>query len=363
MRISGRAFLSGSLTNAEITAENGIITHIKEVKSAPDVLILPGLIDVHTHGALGADFTHSGEEELTDALKGYARMGTTSVLATVSSHKEQTMLDAAKRVGRLCGRGSTDRANLLGISMEGPFFCKDKRGAHPEEYLTAAKRELVEAFATGAGGWLRQVCIDPLAEGALELVREYKDKYIISIAHTACGRALAEKFVDEGASNVTHLLNAMGQPTSREPGVLACIEKDCTLELIADGVHVDGFWVRLLFNTVKEKLMLISDSSEGCGMPDGQYVICGQRVKKCGGRMLTEDGRLAGSASWLMDGLKCAVSMGVPLEDAVRAASVTPAKRLGVSKGDIRLGYDADLLICDDALNIKEVYIGGEIIE
>ena len=360
MRITGRAFLSGRFTNAEIIAENGIITHIKEVKSAPDVLILPGLIDLHTHGALCADFTHSGEEELTDALKGYAKMGTTSIMATVSSHKQQTMLDAAKRVGRLCGRGFTDRANLLGISMEGPFFCKDKRGAHPEEYLTAAKRELVEAFASSAGGWLKQVCIDPLAEGALELVREYKDKYIISIAHTACDGALAEKFIDEGASNVTHLLNAMEQPTSREPGVLACIEKDCTLELISDGVHVDGFWIRLLFNTVKEKLMLISDSSEGCGMPDGKYVICGQRIKKCGRRMLTEDGRLAGSASWLMDEMRYAVSIGVPLEDALSAASINPAKKLGISKGDIRMGYDADLLICDHALNIKEVYIGGE---
>lgn len=363
MKLTGKAFIQGHLVQAAVSAENGIITAVEELSGRHGGdYILPGLVDVHTHGGFGADFTESSVEEICAALEQFARAGVTSVMATTSTAKKEELLAAAGRIADAAQEsGRSGRcARILGINMEGPFFGEKKRGAQPAELLCGPDAEFTESFIEASRNLVRMICFDPLLEGSEEFCRRFSGKYVMSVAHTACTRAQAQQALGWGARWLTHAFNGMEPMYSREPGPLsAALDGMCGIELIGDGCHVHPFWLRTLFELAPSRIALISDSTEALGMPDGNYILGGRPVIKKDGLMYTPEGALAGSAHTLSENLKCLVDSGVPPVLAVASATENPARMLSLPAGELRAGARADILLCSRDMTVKQVLLSG----
>ena len=255
---------------------------------------------------------------------------------------------------------------IVGINMEGPFISGKKMGAQNPKYQRNPDIGMFERLLEKSGGLIKLVDIAPENEGAMEFIESCHEKVCISLAHMTADYDTAIKAFEAGAKHMTHLYNAMPGINHREPGpIIAALEKDAQVELIADGVHVHPAMVRFTFNTFKEdKIILISDSMEATGLADGVYQLGGQSVTKRGARAaLTEDeNTIAGSVTDLYGCFKKAVlDMKVPLEKAVRAVTENPAAAIGIDKdyGSLEAGHYANILLLDDELNIvKRIYKG-----
>ena len=255
---------------------------------------------------------------------------------------------------------------IVGINMEGPFISRKKMGAQNPKYQRNPDIGMFERLLEKSGGLIKLVDIAPENEGAMEFIESCHKKVCISLAHMTADYDTAIKAFEAGAKHMTHLYNAMPGINHREPGpIIAALEKDAQVELIADGVHVHPAMVRFTFNTFKEdKIILISDSMEATGLADGVYQLGGQSVTKRGSRAaLTEDeNTIAGSVTDLYGCFKKAVlDMKVPLEKAVRAVTENPAAAIGIDKdyGSLEAGHYANILLLDDELNIvKRIYKG-----
>jgi N-acetylglucosamine-6-phosphate deacetylase len=255
---------------------------------------------------------------------------------------------------------------IVGINMEGPFISGKKMGAQNPKYQRNPDIGMFERLLEKSGGLIKLVDIAPENEGAMEFIESCHEKVCISLAHMTADYDTAIKAFEAGAKHMTHLYNAMPGINHREPGpIIAALEKDAQVELIADGVHVHPAMVRFTFNTFKEdKIILISDSMEATGLADGVYQLGGQSVTKRGARAaLTEDeNTIAGSVTDLYGCFKKAVlDMKVPLEKVVRAVTENPAAAIGIDKdyGSLEAGHYANILLLDDELNIvKRIYKG-----
>ena len=204
--------------------------------------------------------------------------------------------------------------------------------------------------------------VAPELPGAMEFIGSASQNCTVSLGHTSAGYSVASAAFDSGASHVTHLFNAM-RPFHHRDGALLCAaaEKASTVELIADGIHVSPEAIRLAFSIFRHRICLVSDSLSCCGMPPGKYRFGNKTIVSDGKTARLTDGTLAGSASDLMDILKKCVSFGIPLEEAVRAATHTPASAAGAAdiKGSISPGKHADFLVLDNGLNLLKVFSYG----
>jgi N-acetylglucosamine-6-phosphate deacetylase len=205
--------------------------------------------------------------------------------------------------------------------------------------------------------------VAPELPGALEFIEKVKDRVRVSVAHTTCDYDQAMAAFQAGAKQVTHLFNAMNGFAHRQPGVVgAAADSDCMVELICDGVHIHPSVVRAVFKLFgADRVILISDSLRAAGMPDGQYTLGGQDVTVRGPRATLADGTLAGSVSDLMQCMKTAVSFGVPLRDAVKAAAWNPARALGIDSwaGSLEPGKAANLAVLNGDLSLRCVLQRG----
>jgi len=283
-------------------------------------------------------------------------------------------------------------AELVGINMEGPFLSLGKAGAQNHEYLAAPDADMVRRLDERSGGLIKIIALAPELDGAMEFIDnllaaeetqtaggsapdEMRDsgkrcgKYRISLAHTGADYETAYEAFDHGMNHITHLYNAMQPMHHRAPGPIpAGIEHHAEAEIIADGVHIEPAMVRLAFRMFGEdRMILISDSMEACGMPDGQYQLGGQDVTVCGNRAVLTDNpdTVAGSVTNLYKCMRCAVrEMGIPLEAAVRAATMNPAVSIGIQDryGSIEPGKIASLVIADTDLNIRAVILRGRVL-
>ncbi len=187
---------------------------------------------------------------------------------------------------------------------------------------------------------------------------------VVSLAHTDADYAAAKEAFDIGADHITHLFNGMPGLHHRQPGLIGAAAEceDVYVELICDGVHVHPAVIKMAFKLFPHRICLISDAIRCCGMPDGEYELGGQKVVVKEGEARLSDGTLAGSAANLFECMKKAVSFGVPVDEAIEAASLIPAKSIKIDdrKGKIQEGNDADFIICDKELDIKGVFKGGE---
>ena len=359
------------LTPASFRVEDGVFTELlpPEVREADAVdlggaLVLPGLIDLHTHGNSGADFSDGDDAGLRRMAAFLARSGVTGFAPASMTLPYETLAAAFATAKRLHDQPPGECARLLGVNMEGPFFSEKKKGAQNAAYLKAPDFEAFKALYEGCGGLIRIVDLAPELPGAADFTRRASGLCTVSVAHTDASYEQAAAVYAAGATHLTHLYNAMPPIHHRTPGVIGAASENEAVyaELICDGYHVHPSAVRMAFKLFPGRICLISDALRCCGMPEGAYELGGQAVFLKGGVARLADGTIAGSASTLFDCLRRAVSFGVPFDEAVTAATLNPARQLGCADrlGSIAVGKCADFLVCGEDLSLRTVCLGGE---
>lgn len=295
--LNGDVFYNGKFQKKDIRIEDGMFTEIAdqgqlcnlldenrlvgEILDAAGKYIIPGLVDVHTHGRIGLDFSKITEEGLEKLLTSYGTCGVTHVVATTMTNEPSVVEESLRVLGahmkkqeKYCVQG----AKLLGIHMEGPFLGIKKKGAHDEIYLQNPDWDWFKKLQKLSGGNIRLITIDPTLDGAEEFIRECVASGVkASLGHTICNYETAVKAQKQGADHVTHAFNAMNPLHHREPGLIgAAMDTGMYTELICDGIHVHPSVVRMLFAAHPDKVVLVSDSIAAAGLPDGEYtsVVC-----------------------------------------------------------------------------------------
>lgn len=345
---------------SDAAAENGVVL------DARDCWVIPGLIDVHTHGCMGHDLCDAELSGLAAIAAYEASRGVTALCPTTMTFPEDR-LAAVMAQAATFSAGSTEAA-VVGINMEGPYIAPDRVGAQNPAYVRPCDLAEFERLQAAARGLIRIVDIAPETPGALECIGKLAPSVRVSVAHTSASYEQAAAAFDAGASQVTHLFNAMPGLHHRQPGpIAAAAERPWVMpELICDGIHVHPAMVRLAFALFgADRLMLISDSMRACGLSDGTYDLGGQQVTVRGSRATLADGTLAGSVTDLMGCVRVAVQeVGIPLADAVRAAAVNPARALGMegSRGTLAPGAVADVVVLDSDLAVRHVVLRGRLL-
>ena len=325
--------------------------------------VIPGLVDVHIHGAMGSDFSDGDYEGLVSMCRYLAEAGVTSV-APASMTLPYDVLEKAFANGRKIADNRPDGcARLVGVQMEGPYFSEKKKGAQNGAYLRLPDFDAFKKLYDGCGGLIRIVDLAPELEGAVEFTRKASQLCTVSVAHTTANYDEAKAVFEAGATHLTHLYNGMPTFHHRDPGTIGAAA-ECNhviAELICDGLHIHPSAVRMAFKLFPDRMCLISDALRCCGMPDGKYDLGGQEVFLQNGIAKLENGTIAGSASHLYTCMVNAASYGVGVETAILAATLTPARQLGRDSeiGSIDTGKLADFVVCDETLQREAVYLGG----
>lgn len=333
---------------------------------ASDCYVIPGLIDVHFHGCAGCDFCQGTPKAFHTIASYVLKNGITSIVPATMTLPEDQLKDILESAANY-QPGAEPEATICGINLEGPFLSYAKKGAQNPAYLVNPDQGMLERLIEASNGLARLITIAPETEGALSLIEKYKDQIVFSLGHSEAGYDLAKKAFDLGATHVSHLYNAMPSFHHRDPGIIgAAFDSPNTyVELICDGIHIHPSVVRTTFKMFgDDRVVLISDSMMACGMPDGNYELGGQDVVLVGKKATLKDGTLAGSASNLMDCLRMSVTMGIPLESCVKAATINPAKSIGIDNdyGSISKGKYANLVILNKDLSIKDIIFQGKLI-
>lgn len=357
-----------SFKQQDIKLSGEIIDTIGEVvekatMDAKGLYVVPGLIDIHTHGCNGCDFCDGKISSLETISNYLAHNGITSFLGTSMSLSEEKLHSIFKIAKDFISENKKG-AYMHGINMEGPFFNELKKGAQSGDNLKNPVIEMFHRLNESSGNNIRVCCLSPELDGSDQFISTLKDSTVISLAHTTADYDISMKAIDLGASNITHLYNAMAPFTHRSPGLVgAAFDSNVSCELICDGIHVHPAVIRSTFKTVgAERIILVSDSMCACGLSDGIYELGGQKVIVKDSTATLENGTIAGSTTNLMSCVKNCVDFGIPLEDALKAASINPAKLIGVDDitGSIAVGKYADLVLMDEKFHIKHVFVKGK---
>ena len=373
MRIAGAKVFTGDY----VFEERDIFTTSERISDSSDESVtidagglyaIPGLVDIHFHGAVGYDFCDADYEGLGAIAEYEAKHGVLAICpATMTLDKErlQRIMKTAKDYSD-GWQSASKGARLVGINMEGPFISPDRIGAQNPEYLHLPDTELFESLQYGSGNLIKLLDVAPELPGCIDLIEKLHDRVNVSIAHTDADYAVACEAFSKGARHMTHLFNAMPGIGHRQPGpVIAARECGAEVELITDGIHIHPAVVRFVFDMfAKDKVCLISDSMEATGLSDGEYELGGQRVQVSGKRAILSGSKdtIAGSVTNLFDCMVTAVKeMGVPLEAAVRASTENPARSIGIFNdyGSITPGKYANIILLDKDLNIRQVINHG----
>lgn len=361
---NGKVFVGRTFVEADIQFDE-TITAVGPLEGeadldARDCYVIPGLVDIHTHGAMGEDFSDGKMEGMQAMADYYAAHGVTSYLATTMTLKEETLTPAMHVIRDFKRNGG---AKCAGIHLEGPFLCYAKRGAQAAENLHKPDSALFDRLNAASGGQVKLVTIACEEEGAMDFIRHVSQSgCTASLGHTTADYATAMQAFASGASHATHLYNGMPSFLHREPGVIgAAFDSGASVELICDGLHIHPAVIRATHQLFGEKLNLVSDSLRCAGMPDGDYELGGQPITmKDGKATLTGTSTLAGSSISMLDALRNVVRFGLPLNEAVYAASTAPAMAVGLTDvGAIQAGKRADFVVLDKDLNLKAVYVDG----
>ncbi len=357
-------FYQGAFKEADLLIADGKIELIGSSLniSCPDnedltgYYIIPGLVDIHTHGCLGLDFTDASSREEERMCNYYARHGVTSIIKTIMTAPLKNMFNALSTALPSTG------AHIQGVRLEGPFLNPAKRGAHKAELLKAPDPALIQDFLSASENKLRIIDIAPELQGALPLISSFSENVRFSIAHTQCTYSQALEALNAGALSFTHLFNAMEPIKAREPGSIgAFLDSAAYGECIGDLFHVHRANLKMLFKQSAERLCLISDSV-AAGLADGSYVLNGRQITVKHGQAYCPDGTIAGSSVNLFQCLKNAVSLGMPLAQAVLSCTLLPAKAAGIESqcGSLLPGRNADMIIMDRKLKIKKILMSGK---
>lgn len=319
--------------------------------------IIPGLVDIHTHGAVGTD---TGDEnfDFKKWQKYLYSYGVTTFFPTTASMHMKDLRRVYQELG--------ENDEILGINLEGPYINEEKRGAHDPATLRPASMEEFDELYELSKGKIKITTIAPEISGNVDFIKNVTKKYgiTVSLGHSSADFDIATRAIECGAHHITHTFNAMNQMLHRNPGLIgaAVLNNSVNCEIISDGIHVDKSMVKILYKLIgEERLILVSDSMSATGLADGAYTLSGLDVTVKNNIARTADGALAGSTHNLMQMLRYAVSFGIPKESALKAATINPAKAVGVDDiiGSIAVGKNADFIICDEDFNVYDVYKNG----
>lgn len=363
----------GVFRPGSVYTDGALITHVSvdpegsgdgEIIDAGGAYIIPGLVDIHIHGAMGADFC-DGEDAATDTIARYlCKNGVTSFLGTTMAFSEEILCGICGGAKERFGEAMPRAATLQGVNMEGPFFAMEKKGAQNGKYIQNPDIGMFDHIFAASGENIRMVDVAPELPGSPEFIAHAAKKCTVSVAHTAAGYDAAERGFLAGADHVTHLFNAMPPFGHRDPGVVGAAARYARyVEVISDGIHLHPAMVCSAFRLFAGRVCLISDSMRACGMPNGTYTLGGQTVYVTDGKAVLEDGTIAGSATCLMDCMRRTVSFGVPLEQAVQAATLNPARSVGLDDkiGSLTRGKRADIVLLNSDLSLRRVILAGEV--
>lgn len=284
------------------------------VFDAEGLYVIPGLVDVHIHGARGHDFSDGNSKGLAEIAQYLHSCGVTSFCPTSMTLPEEQLTAAFATINDV--PDAAGYAHIAGIHMEGPYLSPEKKGAQKASYLHAPDAAMFRRLSAASGNKIRIITIAPELPGSDAFIREFKDTVAISLGHSTASYEIAENAFAAGANHVTHLFNAMPPLHHRDPGIIGAAA-DCPhamAEIICDGIHIHPSVIRNAFRMFgNDRMILISDAMRATGMEDGEYELGGQPVIKKGRLATLKDGTIAGSATNLFDCMKNAVQFGIPL--------------------------------------------------
>ncbi|MBF0715365.1 N-acetylglucosamine-6-phosphate deacetylase [Gemelliphila palaticanis] len=373
---SKKVWLSGQFLPLIVEITNDKITAIYDYDDEKEVdydfgsnRVLPGFIDIHTHGAYGFDTNDANEDGLRRWAKNVSEEGVTAFLPTTITQTEETLLKAVSNVAKVHNDGY-EGSEILGIHFEGPYLDVEKRGAQPLDCLQKPDVEQFKKFQEASNNLIKVITI------ASDLDPDYKlTKYLasegikVSMGHSSANYKETALAFANGAISQTHVFNGMTGFHHRDPGQVgyAFFSNDSFGEVIADGIHSTPESLNLFFQTKgRDKAIVISDSINAKGLGSGTYEFGGENViVHDDGRATREDGRLAGSTANIINSLRVLIEDAlVPVNYAINACTKNPADLLGLSdsKGRIKVGYDADITVISDDYKVIKTFGKGKII-
>jgi len=331
-----------------------------EIIDAKGAYVSAGFIDLHIHGSGGADVMDATPEALEQLSTTLPQTGITSFLATTMTMPpldiDNTLQNIQNHAKNVTG------SQILGVHLEGPFINKEKHGAQDENYVQSANLALIENYMNE----VKMITLAPEVEGSEAFIKYIAKEYphiILSIGHSDASYEESKESFSWGISHATHLFNAMNSYHHRKPGIVGAVfDSAVTCDVIADLVHTHPSTLELVQKVKKEKLMLITDAMRAGCMKCGTYDLGGRKVEVLEGKALLEDGTLAGSVLKMNEAL---VNMlehtSMNLTEVVNMVTRLPAKKLGIQKGELKVGYDADIVIFDEDFSIITTIINAEV--
>ncbi len=362
---TGNGFTSGDILIegdkiAAVGADTGYVSG--EVIDLDGRKVLPGLIDIHTHGCGMKDFCDGTEEALDTLAATYIQNGITTVCPTSMT----LPIDRLEEIYSVYARWMEHPhrgTRLIGINMEGPFLSAEKKGAHRAEYVIPANMEDFMRLWEASGHRIRLVDVAPEIEDNLDFIRQASKLCAVSIAHTNAAYDQAMEGYHAGAVNTTHLFNAMSGFSHRAPGTVgAAFDSGAYAELICDGEHVCPAVIRTAFKVMGDKIAVVSDSLMAAGMPEGTICTLGvDTVQVKDGRAVLPNGTIAGSIVNILEEIRRLIAFGIDENLAIRCSTITPAKIIGAEShiGSITPGKQADLLVLTEGYTPFLVFRDG----
>lgn len=336
---------------------------------ASDKYVIPGLIDIHLHGAMGFDIGDATYEAIDKIARFELSQGVTSFVGATMTMPVDNIIEvistARDYVAHNQGSFCNDLSSLIGLNVEGPFISPDKCGAQNKSHILPPDLALAKEFINTGDGIVIILGLAPEMCSDLSIIKTLSESVKVAITHSNSDYDTAIKAINMGASHVTHLFNGMTGFTHRSPGILGALvdSNDITIELITDGIHVHPAAVNMAYKLFSDKsLIMISDSMRGCGLGDGIYTLGDLDIEVKDHRAtLKGTNSPAGSVSSLYDNIKAAYNMGLPLESIITMATINPARCVGVDDriGSIEAGKKADILVLDKDLSIDTIIKNG----
>ena len=364
------------LEYSTIVIEDGVIKEIvatgdkedlKDILDLGEYNVIPGLIDLHIHGANGYDTMDGNFNALNEISKYLAGKGITSFLPTTLTESIEKVKKALSNVHDCIGK--VEGAEILGSYVEGPYICKEHKGAHPEHLIKDLNLDEIKELIKASGDTVKVMTIAPEKEGAYECIKYLNENGIeVSMGHTNSTYDEAVKAISCGARIAVHTFNGMREFNHREPGILGSIltKDEVYCELISDLIHVHPVAIDVLLRCKGEdKIILISDCMQAAGLQDGEYTLGALKVIVKGSIARIESGSLAGSTTNILTSVKNIIDkIGIDPLKAIKMASLNPSKLLNLDKsiGSIKEGKKANLIVIDDKFNVVKTIIKGKVV-
>ncbi|MCC6002749.1 MAG: N-acetylglucosamine-6-phosphate deacetylase [Thermofilum sp.] len=361
-----------------IVVKDGVIQGFN-LEETPDKVIdaeqycaAPGYIDTHIHGYGGVDVTEATPEELMDMASKLATHGVTAFLASTVAAPHEALIQVCRNVSQAASAWTPARgARLIGVHLEGPYLNPKMKGAMNEAYLRKPSLKEFEEYYSASKGLLRKVTVAPELEGALDFIRQVRGKgVLVSLGHSEATYEEAVEGIKAGATIANHIFNGMRVFHHREPGLALALLLDprVHVEAIADYVHLHAATLRLIYKIAGPlRVVLITDAISAAGLPDGEYLLGGLRIRvQKGVSRLVDTGSLAGSTLTMDNAVRNMVKADAGILEALTMASYTPSKSIDALSrekiGYLRPGFRADIVILDEKLNLKKTIVDGELV-